>query len=158
MIRLYCYNRFFFFPLRYWNHDRCTRDRRHVCAPALSGFCRARCRHTTQPGRPARKYCSRTVIVNPIRGPHSPTTVRKRNEKQSKISYQRADWIDIGRKTYRHKHTHPTHTLTFKMNKTRIEPANAKQTKECYSPPRLFFSIHTLIKFLSSSPNVLTKK
>jgi hypothetical protein len=54
------------FPYLPLNPGRCTRDRRHACAPAQSGFCPALCRLTTRTTRPAKRFCSKTVIVNPL--------------------------------------------------------------------------------------------
>lgn len=75
------------------NPGRCTRDRRHACAPVLSGFCPALCHLTTWTTRSATRYFSKTVIVNPLVCSISYGNKTKKKKKEKK-SYQRAVRID----------------------------------------------------------------
>jgi hypothetical protein len=99
-------------PLLPLNSDRCTRDRRHACAPVLSGFCPAPCRLTTRTTRPAKRFCSKTVIVNPLLfGLQQQLSYGIRNE--TKNPTKERSGSTIGRKQ---QNTAPLHTYKHTRN------------------------------------------
>lgn len=119
------------FPYLPLNPGRCTRDRRHACAPAQSGFCPALCRLTTRTTRPAKRFCSKTVIVNPL-VVYTHTHTQLWNTKRNKNPTKERSGSTIGRKQqkqhpYTHVHTH-THFQRMKNKRnTQIYKRNTSK-------------------------------
>lgn len=139
------------------NPGRCTRDRRHACAPAQSGFCPALCRLTTRTTRPAKRFCSKTVIVNPlVVYKHTHTHSAMEYETKQK-SYQRAVRIDNRPQTTKtaplhartHTHTHfqrmknKRNTQIYKRNTSKHGLSRQRKQMSFFASSLYFFITHS---------------